>query len=263
MADPSPILITGCSSGVGHALAARLGRAGELVIATAAQPELIADLERAGCRVLRLDLTDERSMVEAVEAVQEEYGPVWGLVGVSRQQRLGPVSGASLARVRRQFEASVFGLARLYQLVLPGMRQAGGGRIVALGQTPDPLAGYQLAARDALRAITEALSHEVRPYGIAVSFVEPGPAPLDQPVTAATRQLGLAGVLRSTGVRNPLPAGPDRVAAVLESALLSRNPRARYHVGVAATVTASARNLLPDRLGGHRTGRHPALLAPN
>jgi NAD(P)-dependent dehydrogenase (short-subunit alcohol dehydrogenase family) len=263
MADPSPILVTGCSSGVGHALAARLGRAGELVIATAAQPELIADLERAGCRVLRLDPTDESSMVDAVQAVQEEYGPVWGLVAVTRQQRLGPVGSAPLDRVRRQFEASVFGLARLYQLVLPGMREAGDGRIVTLGPASGTLTGYQIAARDAVRAITDALSEEVRRHGIAVSLVEPGPVPLDQPVTAATRQLGLAAALRSTAVRMPLGAGPDRVAAVLEAALLSRNPKARYHAGVAATVTAGARNLLADRLGGHRTTRHPALLSPH
>jgi NAD(P)-dependent dehydrogenase (short-subunit alcohol dehydrogenase family) len=265
MADPSPILITGCSSGAGHALAARLGRTGRLVIATAAQVELIADLERAGCRVWRLDVTDEASMAEAVTAIGEEYGPVWGLVALARQRRLGPVGSAPLDRVRRQFEASVFGLARLCQLVLPGMRAAGGGRIVLLGPTVQGAAsGYQLAARDAVRAIAESLGQEVRPYDVHVSLVEPGPVPLDQPVTAATRQLGLAGARRPGGVRMAgvrIAAGPDRVAAGLESALLSRHPRARYHVGVAASVTRGALNLLPDRISGHRVAaQHPALL---
>jgi NAD(P)-dependent dehydrogenase (short-subunit alcohol dehydrogenase family) len=250
MTEPSPILVTGCSSAVGHALAARLGRAGHLVIATAAQVEPIGDLERAGCRVLRLDTTDEASMVDAVGTVQEEYGPVWGLV-------------------------SLFGLARLCQLVLPGMRAAGDGRMVVLGPAGSQAAngaGYQAAARDAVRALTAALGQEVRPYGIRVSLVEPGPAPLDQPVTVATRQLGLAAPIQPDrprsrsalsrpalalqgGVR--LAAAPDRVAAVLETALLARHPRARYHTGVAASVTRGARGLLPNRPGGH-----PALLYP-
>jgi NAD(P)-dependent dehydrogenase (short-subunit alcohol dehydrogenase family) len=252
MTDPSPILITGCSSGAGHALAARLGRAGRLVIATAAQPEVVADLERAGCRVLRLDPADEPSMVEALGTVEEEYGSVWGLVAIARQRRLGPIGSAPMDRVRRQFEGSLFGLARLCQLVLPGMRAVRDGRIVILGPTTG--SGYQVAARDAVRAVAGALHQEVRPYGVSVSLVEPGPIALDQPVTAATRQLGLAGG-RPALVRQ---AGPDRVAAVLESALLRRHPRARYHVGVAASVTRNARDLLPHRAVREST----ALLVP-
>jgi NAD(P)-dependent dehydrogenase (short-subunit alcohol dehydrogenase family) len=263
MVDPSPILVTGCSSGVGHALAARLGRAGRLVIATAAQPELIADLERAGCRVLRLDPTDEPSMLDAISLVREEYGPVWGLVVITRQHPLGPVLSASLDRVRRQFESAVFGVARLCQLVVPGMRSGGDGRIVLLGPATTPTRGYPHAVRDAVRAVSDALAAEVRPYGVSVSLVEPGVLSLDQPVTAATRQLGLAATLRTGAARMPLAAAPDRVAAVLETALLTRHPRPRYHAGVAATVTAGARSLLPDRLGGQRIPKVPALLYPN
>src|SRR5262249_39558088 len=133
MSTSAPILITGCSSGIGRALAARLGRAGYPVYATARRLESIAGLERDGCRLLALDVTDEDSMAAAVRVVREEYGAVWGLVNNAGYGELGTVEEVPMDRIRRQFETNVFGLGRMCQLVLPGMRAAGRGRIGDVG----------------------------------------------------------------------------------------------------------------------------------
>jgi NAD(P)-dependent dehydrogenase (short-subunit alcohol dehydrogenase family) len=265
MSDPSPILITGCSTGIGHALASRLGRAGHLVFATARKPSAIADLERDGCRLLPLDVTDEDSMAAAVRAVEDEHGAVWGLVNNAGYGELGTIEEVPMDRVRRQFETNVFGLARMCQLVLPAMRHANRGRIVNVGSMGGrltfPASGYYHATKYAVESITDALRYEVRPFGVTVSLVEPGPvssgfeATAGRSLDAGARTgpyLGLTTALRA-GMdrlyRMPLAAvGPERVAAVIEGALTGRHPRPRYLVGVTAKVTVGARGVLPDRL---------------
>jgi NAD(P)-dependent dehydrogenase (short-subunit alcohol dehydrogenase family) len=262
----APILITGCSSGIGQALASRLGRAGHPVFATARRVEAIAGLERDGCRLLALDVTDEKSMVGAVTAVQEEYGAIWALVNNAGYAEMGAIEEVPLDGARRQFETNVFGLARMCQLVLPGMRAAGRGRIVNVGSMGGrltfPASGYYHASKYAVEAITDALRYEVRPFGVAVSLVEPGPVVSKFESTAAQtlaaagdgngpyRELTAALRTRMERLyRMPLAAlGPDRVAAVIEGALLSRNPRPRYLVGVTAKLTVGARGMLPDRV---------------
>src|SRR5262249_26329628 len=208
MNTSAPILITGCSTGIGRALATRLGRAGYPVYATARRLESIAGLERDGCRLLALDVTDEESMAAAVRVVGEEYGAVWGLVTNAGYGELGPVEEVPMARVRRQFETNVFGLARMCQLVLPGMRAAGRGRIVNVGsmggRVTFPGSGYYHASKYAVEAITDALRYEVRPFGVAVSLVEPGPV---RTAFGATALTGLAESAAPGPAGHVIPAG--------------------------------------------------------
>lgn len=132
MADSKgdPVLITGCSTGIGRATAERLTAAGRVVYATARRPETLAELEAAGARTLALDVTDEASMAAAVAHVEREHGRVGCLVNNAGYGAYGPVEEVSIDDARRQFDTNLFGLARLCQLVLPGMRAAGRGRIV-------------------------------------------------------------------------------------------------------------------------------------
>ena len=119
---PRTVLITGCSTGIGRACAERLARAGHTVYATARRLESIEDLRAAGCRTLALDVTDEASMRAAVEAVEAEAGAVGALVNNAGYSQSGAVESLSMEDLRRQFETNVFGLVRMCQLVLPGMR---------------------------------------------------------------------------------------------------------------------------------------------
>ena len=260
-----PILVTGCSSGIGGATAVRLARAGRLVYATARKPDSIADLEAAGCRLLRLDVTDEASMSAAVGAVEEAHGAVGALVNNAGYGEYGSVEEVPVDRVRWQFETNVFGLARMCQLVLPAMRAAGTGRIVNVssmgGRLVFPGGGYYHASKYAVEAVSDALRYEVRPFGISVSVVEPGmirtkfgatathtlsqTADATGPYAAMTDAVD-AGIQRGYANRR-LSADPEAVAAAIERAVTARRPRTRYVVTAAARGLITARAWLPDR----------------
>ena len=129
MADNSvgAVLITGCSSGIGRATAEHLAAGGHTVYATARRLEAVRELEAKGCRTLALDVTDEVSMQTAVKAVEDAEGAVGALVNNAGYSQSGAVESVKIEDVRAQFETNVFGLIRMSQLVLPGMRGEGLG----------------------------------------------------------------------------------------------------------------------------------------
>src|ERR687883_2114752 len=179
MADVSKaVLITGCSTGIGRATAERLAQHGHTVYATARRPESIADLEEKGCRTLALDVTDEESMTAAVRAVEAAEGAVGALVNNAGYSQSGAVESVPLDRVRAQFETNVFGLGRMCQLVLPGMRAQRWGRIVNLssmgGRFTFPGGGVYHATKHAVEALSDALRFEVAGFGVKVIVIEPG-----------------------------------------------------------------------------------------
>ena len=131
-AQNAPILVTGCSSGIGRAIAIRLAEAGTPVFASARRLESIDDLAATGCQLLELDVTDPESRRSAVERIEAEYGAVGSLVNNAGYGQTGPFEETPLEAFRAQFETNVFAVVALCQLVLPGMRRAGRGRIVNL-----------------------------------------------------------------------------------------------------------------------------------
>src|SRR4029453_18345056 len=164
--------------GIGRATAERLPASRWTVYATARKPETLADLETRGCRTLALDVTDEASMQAAVAAVEGEHGSVGALVNNAGYSQSGAIETVPMEKVRAQFETNVFGLVRMCQLVLPGMRRQGYGRIVNLssmgGRLTFPGAGFYHASKYAVEAISDALRFEVEGFGIKVSVIEPG-----------------------------------------------------------------------------------------
>lgn len=265
MASGAPaVLVTGCSSGIGRAIAVRLAGAGWTVYASARRLPSIADLESSGCRLLELDVTDEASMRRAVDAVEAEHGAISALVNNAGYSQGGAVEEVAMDDIRRQFETNVFGLVRLTQLVLPGMRRQGWGRVVNIssmgGRLVFPGAGFYHATKFAVEAISDALRWEVRPFGIHVVVVEPGLIRTRFGETAASTAAGAAApdspyaeFNREVATRTeaaygmPLAAGPDAVAKVVERALRARRPRTRYIVTLGARGALWARRLLPDR----------------
>ena len=176
------------------------GRRRLTVYATARGPESIADLEAAGCKTLALDVNSEESMHAAVETVEAAEGAIGALVNNAGIQEIGAIETLPMDRVRGVFETNVFGPVRLIQLVLPGMREAGAGRIVTVGSMNGkftwPGTGYYCGTKHALEAISDSLRYEVRPFGIDVVLLEPGFVKTPLGKTAVGRRAEDAATLR-------------------------------------------------------------------
>jgi NAD(P)-dependent dehydrogenase (short-subunit alcohol dehydrogenase family) len=271
MADPASrsVLITGCSSGIGRATAERLVSRGYTVYATARRVETIADLEGRGCRVLALDVTDEDSMQAAVRTVVDEQGAVGALVNNAGYSQSGAVEEVPMDEVRRQFETNVFGLVRMCQLVLPGMRAQHHGRIVNVSSMGAnftfPGGGFYHATKYAVEAISDALRFEVKGFGIDVVIVQPGiirtgfagaatdaihrATPAEGPY--ATFNAAVAGSTQSVYEHGPLArlgGEPETVARTIERAIAARAPKIRYRVTPSARLLVGQRALMTDRM---------------
>lgn len=262
------VLITGCSSGIGRATATRLHRAGLPVYATARRPETLDGLAADGITVLPLDVTDEESMAIAVKRVTDDHGAVGVLVNNAGSGVYGSVEDVPLERARASFEANVFGLVRLTQLVLPGMRDQGYGRIVnmssILGRFSPPGGGLYHATKHAVEAYSDALRLEVAGFGVRVAMIEtatvrteffsnainqfagpPGTPYSDFYTTLANWAIEVAQGHTPTG-RFAVP--PEKIAAAIERAVLATRPKPRYVVGMLGRGALMLRRCLPDTL---------------
>lgn len=267
MSHPGPVLITGCSSGVGRAAALAFRAAGYPTFATARNLAAIEGLAAAGCETMALDVTDETARRAAVEAVQRRYGALAILVNNAGYGQYGPIEEIPLEAMRRQFETNVFGAMRLAQLALPGMRRAGRGRIVNVSSVAGRVSimggGAYHAAKFALEAIADALRPEVRPFGVDVVNVLPGPIATR---FEATLLRSIPGLDEDAGPYAPFkralarrmsaflaPGGfdvtsADHVARVVFRAATVARPRTRYAVGFIARFGPLGRACAPDRL---------------
>jgi NAD(P)-dependent dehydrogenase (short-subunit alcohol dehydrogenase family) len=262
------VLITGCSTGIGRATAERLATRGWRVYATARDVDKIESLADAGCELLAVDVTDEASIRAAVAEVERREGAVGVLVNNAGYSQSGAVEEVPMEKVRRQFETNVFGLVRMCQLVLPGMRRQGWGRIVNIssmgGRLTFPGGGHYHATKYAVEAISDALRFEVAGFGVGVVVVEPGlirtgfaDAATGSMEGAATTEgpyasfnAAVAKAVRDNYERGPflrLGGGPETVATTIERAITAERPRARYAVTPSAHLFIGLRRLLPDR----------------
>ncbi len=268
---PKTALITGCSSGFGLLAAIELARAGFRVFATmrnlGRSGALEAALASAGvtAELMQLDVTDSESMDRAVA----EAGPVDVLVNNAGYGLLGFAEDVSLEELREQFETNFFGLVALTKAFLPSMRERGSGRIIQVsslnGCLGIPALSAYCSSKFAVEGWSEALRHELLPYGVYVVLVEPGTfktevfnsrrraAALDDgtsPHVALTKKLEAIGVDRA----NKSKADPRTVAKVIARAATERRPPLRYPVGIDAKVGTAARSMLPHRVFEFATG---------
>jgi NAD(P)-dependent dehydrogenase (short-subunit alcohol dehydrogenase family) len=174
-------LITGCSTGLGRALASAVLDRGETVTVTARDAASVGDLARSYPRTalaLPLDVTDHAQGRGVVRAAQERFGTVDVLVNNAGHGYRAAVEEADEDQVQELFATNFFGPAALIQAVLPGMRERRSGTIVnisSIGARSSPVgAGHYAATKAALEALTACLRKEVQPLGITVMVVEPG-----------------------------------------------------------------------------------------
>jgi len=259
-------LITGCSSGIGHATAIALQDEGFHVLATGPKLDELVDLRDQGCEIAELDVTNEDQRLKAVEAAERHHGAVDVLVNNTGFGQYGPIEEIPLEAIRWQFEVNVFGMIQMCQLVLPAMRRQGAGRIINLssiaGEIEQPGAGMYHATKHAIEAIDAALRVEVEDFGVHVIGIQPGPVNTNFDDVAAasipdtgpdspyltfkenmreyTHYLGRPG---GTGVLEP-----EDVAKKIVEAAVDDDPAPRYHVGMFSKAASVVKKITPDSI---------------
>src|SRR5213593_4890439 len=168
-------LVPGVSSGIGRKIAQLLAARGARVFGTVRDPKSAKPIH--GVEIVRMDVTDDSSVNEAVHSIEQKAGPVQLLVNNAGYSFMGALEETSIEEARQQFETNLFGVLRVTNAILPGMRRQGFGRIVnissVLGFLPAPYMGIYTATKHALEGYTETLDHEVRHFGIRALLVEP------------------------------------------------------------------------------------------
>jgi len=261
------VLVTGASSGIGEATALRLARAGWRVLAgvrAASDGDRLRAAAQEQVEPVTIDVTDADMIAAASERLGEE--PLHGLVNNAGIALAMPLEFLPLDQLRRQLEVNLVGQVGVIQAFLPNLRLAK-GRIVNVGSIAGrsslPFLGAYAASKHALEAVTDALRVEVRPFGIAVTIVEPGTIAtpiwrkgdelIEQLAAGMPEELGRLYGDRMQAFRGAATAAgsraepADQVAIVIERALTAQQPKARYLVGRDARRRAVVERL-PTRL---------------
>ena len=262
---PSPVaLVTGGSSGIGESTARALLAKGFVVYAVARRVDRMAALSELGVHTFAMDVTDDASMVAGIDRIIDEQGHVDVLVNNAGYGSYGAVEDVPIDEARRQFEVNVFGLARLVQLVTPHMRERKSGRIINIssigGKFYEPFGAWYHATKFAVEGFSDSLRMELRPFGIQVVLIEPGPIRTEWNKIARDSLLERSGdgayasyARQAHGVMErfdePSRAStPEEVADKIVKAALAKRPAARYPVGRGARTITTSRDLLPDRV---------------
>lgn len=261
--DERMVVITGASSGIGKACAEYLAERGYRVFGTSRNVIGVREEWQPGKVVMvRMDVNDEDSVRQAIKSIMDAAGRIDVLVNCAGFGIAGAVEDTSITEAKGQFETNFFGVWRLCQQVLPIMRKQRGGWIVNIssigGLIGIPFQAAYSASKAALEGFSEALSAEVRSFGIRVVLIEPGDIRTNftenrvktresqvNPVYQRpfSRALGEMEKAERTG---PLPA---IVAPLLERIITDSSPRLRYRVGPALERFAVVlKGLLPSRL---------------
>nr|UXE46163.1 hypothetical protein Hi04_10k_c5801_00021 [uncultured bacterium] len=172
------ILITGCSTGIGRALALEFLRREQTVYATARRPESLEDLKIRGARIAMLDVNRNESISALMSRLHQDGVTIDVLVNNAGYAAMGPLAELPIDEIRAQFETNVFGLTALTQAVIPGMARQHSGRIVNIGSVSGvmstPFSGAYCATKAAVHAMSDAMRVELAPFGIKVITVQPG-----------------------------------------------------------------------------------------
>ena len=261
------VIITGASSGIGAATARRLVRGGARVVIAARRAErldtLARDLDPTGSRVLVVagDVTSDADRRKLVEAALKKFGRIDALVNNAGYGTRGPVEIVPIEAIRENFETNVFSLLALTQLVLPAMRERGSGCIVNIGSVAGriarPLSSIYDATKHALEALTDGLRGEMKPFGVRVTLIRPGFI-LTEFIDAANKASGeitanpgpyapyYLGYNESTQRLRAFAGTPDDIAVLVERALTSDHPAARYNGPFHAKVFLFLKWALPS-----------------
>ena len=253
MSNPTVVVVTGVSSGIGRATAEKFVKRGCRVFGTVRSVANAAPLP--GVELIEMDIRDDASVKFGIQSIIGRAKRIDVLVNNAGTSLIGAVEETATSEAVSLFDTNVFSILRTVQAVLPHMRTQGGGRIVnvssVLGFLPAPYMGLYSASKHAVEGLTETLDHEVRQFGIRVTLVEPSftrtnldvNAPqTSAKITAYDRERALA----SRAVVNSVKAAPepDRVANTIVEAALGKWRMRRTPAGE-ASLLSKLRRFMP------------------
>jgi NAD(P)-dependent dehydrogenase (short-subunit alcohol dehydrogenase family) len=256
-------IVTGSSSGIGFETSLLLARNGFYTYATMRNPDKskkegminVANRDRLPLQVIPLDVTDDKSVKEAVDRIATEQGKIDVLVNNAGYLLLGPLEELSIEEFKEQFETNFFGVIRVTQAVLPIMRRQRQGTIVNIssiaGRIGFPLSSAYVSSKFALEGLSESIGYELEQFGINVVLIEPGVIKTNFAnnlkigkkiaTTANTRSTDnpyyspYSEIIqkRIVGFKPRFESGspPIEVAKIILKVLTSKNPDFRYLVG--------------------------------
>ncbi len=262
------VLISGASTGIGRASAVHLARKGAVVWSGVRTQKSFDELTRMnvqGLKPIFLDVTDSKSIADAVSEIKKKSGTLFGLVNNAGIAVGGPCEGVAMKNWRKQFDINFFGQIELTQACLPLIRESK-GRILNMssisGRIAGPFMGPYAASKYALEAFSDSLRREVRKYGVRVSIIEPGPikTPIweksvagaaEQKAELSAEMLSLYGSsldkFLNVAAKYSETASPVAlVVSAVEHALSSHSPKTRYPVGHGMRIAAHISNVMPD-----------------
>ena len=253
MSNPTVILVTGVSSGIGRAAAEKFASRSCRVFGTVRNTATAQPI--AGVELVEMDICDEASVQRGIQTIIAQAKRIDVLVNSAGVTLLGATEETSIAEAQSLFDTNVLGILRTTQAVLPHMREQGSGRIVnvssVLGFLPAPYMGLYSASKHAVEGLSETLDHEVRKFGIRVALVEPSftktNLDINAPQAAATipaydAERSVASQAIQKNVRNA--PQPDGVASTIVDAALGTWKMRRTPKGE-ASLLCKLRRFMP------------------
>ena len=263
------VLITGATDGLGKAAALLLAGRGYRVFAAGrsaekrTQLDALAKEKNLPLETLEMDVCDDGSVQKAMASVYQRVGAIDVLINNAGFVQVGGVEDLRLEDWRRQFETNFFGVIRVTQAVLPRMRERRKGRILMMSSVSGfvtPTQGAYSASKHAIEALSNALRHELYPFGIHTILIQPGyimtgiqstAMNLAQPYQEKFKTGPYASIYASylgnaTSTRAQSKTTPEDCARVMLKAIEAPRPKARYGVTPLATFAKWSRRLLTD-----------------
>ncbi len=266
MTDQKVAIVTGSSSGMGYETALALARNGFRTYATMRNIEKaktitdVAKKENLSLHTVKLDVTDERSVDDAIKIIKSEAGRIDVLVNNAGYGLMGALEDLSMSEIKAQYETNVFGLIRVTKAVLPTMREQKSGIIVNIssigGKIAIPLQSPYHGTKFAVEGLSESIAYDLEPFGIKVVIIEPGAIKtnFDTGMLVAKKNQNPSSPYYNTmrklqssinsHFKNAIP--PTKVAEVILNAITTPNPSLRYTVGEDAALLAQKRKELSD-----------------
>lgn len=257
------VLITGASSGIGKETATLLIKSGYVVYGGARRLDKMINLKELGVKLLEIDVTDDNSMVSAVQKIIETEKRIDVLINNAGYGSYGSVEDVSISEGKYQFEVNLFGLARLTQLILPYMRKQQSGKVINIssmgGKFGEPHGAWYHATKFALEGFSDSLRMELIQFNIDVVIIEPGAIKTEWGGIAKENLLMVSGntVYKNLAEKHAalidetykrMGSEPIVIAKVIAKAIKSNNPKTRYVVGGGAKLFLFIRRILSDRL---------------